>query len=253
MKKFEVLVLFAILWVFIGCSTSDDKDIIIENINELQQEIRTVSNELEGLDLAGLPFTDNAVEIKIEEFKNKREEQKSNIIRLESEFNEELEFETIICGDFEDLNCFVENWDVRKDDEATVKISTDCTYNGTSSLHLSTPFDENEFNVPGMEIEGFVNGMEAATIYKIRFWAKYNGSSDQSNGPLIHVIAMQDGDWLDYIYIGASHDPNEYVDKDWKFYSFQIATITSSPLELIVGTNLENVFIDDIHIVKKDE
>lgn len=253
MLRSTILFLLVLPWIFTGCSSDDEKDELILSINNLQQEIRMISNELEGLDLAGLPFTDNSVVTKIEEFKIKRQEQKSNIERLEIEFDQQLDFETIICGDFEDLNCFVENWDVRKDDEATVKISTECTYNGTSSLHLSTPFDANAFNVPGMEIEGFVNGMEAATIYKIRFWAKYNGVSDQSNGPLIYVTAIQDGEWLDYIYIDPGHDPNEIVDKEWKIYSFQIATITSSPLELIIGTNLENVFIDDLHIVKKEE
>ena len=103
------------------------------------------------------------------------------------------------------------------------------------------------------EIEGFVNGVEASTIYKVRFWMRYSGTSDLSNGPATYMIIIQDGDWLDYLYEGF-HETNEnkVFSKDWKLYSFQIATISNSPLEVIFGTNLDDVCIDDLHVVKKN-
>ncbi len=84
------------------------------------------------------------------------------------------------------------------------------------------------------------------------FWMKYSGISELSNGPAFHMSVVQDGEYLDYFYEGF-HEVNEnkHFDVDWKLYSFQIATRTASPLEIGFGTNLENVCIDDIHIVKK--
>jgi len=253
--KTTISLFILLLCLLTSCSSDSDTQIsdLREGILSNQKEIRFISNEIVGFDLEGLDYANTIMASKIGEFTNKREEQKSKIVTLETEYNETIDMETLVCGDFEEINCFVENWEVRKTENAIVKISEDQSYNRTSSLYLSAPFDPDLFNVPGVEIEGYINGIEAATIYKIRFWAKYNGTSDQSNGPLVYMTAIQDGEWLDYLYEGFGHLPNEYVDKDWKIYSFQIATLTDSPLEIIFGTNMENVYLDDIHIIKKEE
>ncbi len=242
-----------ILCCLFSCG-NDQIDLLKAEILDLQSEIRVISNELVEYDFQGLNYQDDQVISKIDEFSEKRNLQASKVQILDLEFNEVVDFETIVCGDFESTACFVENWDVANQNVGTVEITEDCSYNETSSLRISVPFIENEFNIPGIQIEGFVNGIEAATIYKVRFWMRYSGTSDLSNGPLVRMIVMQDGEWLDYLYEGF-HETNEnrVVDEDWKLYSFQIATITASPLELDLWTNLENVCIDDIHIVKKDE
>ena len=243
--------------LILGCMFScvnDQSELLKAEILDLQSEIRAISNELEVYDFQGLNYQDDQVISKINEFKEKRNLQASKVRTLDLEFDEIVDFETITCGDFESTACLVENWDISTSNNVTVEITQDCSYNETSSLRLSAPFIENEFNIPGLEIEGFVNGIEAATVYKVRFWMKYSGTSDLSNGPMIHIYVLQDGEWLDEFYEGF-HETNEnrVVDEDWKLYSFQIATITASPLELDLWTNLENVCIDDIHIVKKDE
>lgn len=238
-----------------ACNPDDKQSEILKaEILTLQSDIRIISNELEGYSLQGLHYLEDIVASKIDDFTEKRTLQDTKIRTLEDDYNEEVIYETIVCGNFESINCFVENWDVRKPNDGTLEITSDCSYNGTNALRLSAPFIENTHNIPGIEIEGFINGIEASTIYKVRFWAKYSGTSDLSNGPLVKMIVIQDGDWLDYIYEG-SHQVNEnkVVDEDWKLYSFQIATLSDSPLEIIFGTNLDNVCVDDIHIVKKDQ
>ena len=244
-----------LLFCLLSCAnenTIEQNELLKSQVLNLQSEIRLISNDLEGYNLQGLNYLDTQVSSKIEEFTEKRTLQAYNVKTLKEEFNEVVKYETIVCGDFESFDCFVGNWDIRKPDNGMVEITSDCSYNGTSSLRLSAPFIQNKYNIPGIEIEGFVNGIEAATIYKIRFWMKYSGTSDLSNGPLVHVIIIQDGDWLDYLYEGF-HDinVNKVVDKDWRLYSFQIATISDSPLEIIFGTNLDNVCVDDLHVVKK--
>jgi len=242
----------------ISCNKEDNTLEQIETLKleilTLQNEINTISNQIEGYSLQGLNYEDNTMRLKIDEFTEKRTLQTAKISTLKNEFSEVTDYETTECGDFETIECFVENWDIRKSENATVEVTSDCSYNRTTSLKLSAPFIEGEFNIPGLEIEGYINGIEAATIYKIRFWMRYSGTSDLSNGPLAYMAAIQDGEWLDYIYEG-SHQTNEnkVVDEDWRLYSFQIATLTNSPLEIIFGTNLDNVCIDDIHIVKKDQ
>jgi len=236
-----------------GCSNGDDEQIneLRKDILALQDQIRTLSNEMAYLDIQGVSYSDAEYKAKIDSFKLIREQQTQKINMLTGEFQAILNMETIVCGDFEDWACFIDNWDIRKNDDAVVQLTTNCSYNETTSLYLSAPFDISAYNVPSLEVEGYCNGIEAATIYKIRFWARISGTADKSNGPLVHMIAIQDGEWLDYIYIGGGHLPQEIIDKDWKLYSFQIATKSSSPIEIILGTNLDNVCIDDIHIVKK--
>lgn len=221
-------------------------------ILDLQKDVRRLSNEIAMLMSQGHEYKDEDVQIKIDQFVETRTLQSSKVNVLKEACGETVDYELVVCGDFESKECFVDNWDVRKGDGRKVEITQACSYNGSSSLRLSTPFDENEFNISGIEIEGYINGIEAKTIYKVRFWMRYSGTSDLSNGPLVHAIIIQDGEWLDYLYEG-SHNVNENkeVDKDWALYSFQIATKTDSPLEFILGSNLEEVCIDDVHIVKK--
>lgn len=250
-----ILGLIACCSIFLsGCSSNEgDKQIneLQQDILALQDEIRILSNQMAALDIQGVSYSDPEFKSKINSFKLKREQQSQKISMLTNEFQTMLNMEYIVCGDFEDLDCFFDNWDIRKEDDAVVQLTTNCSYNETTSLYLSAPFDPTVYNLPGLEIEGYCNGIETATIYKIRFWARYSGTTDKSNGPLIHMVAIQDGEWLDYIYEGAGHLPQENIDKDWKLYSFQIATKTSSPLEILLGTSMEYVCIDDIHIVKK--
>jgi hypothetical protein len=256
MKQLLIVLLFSVS--FFTC----DKEVTdpakqIENLKSeiegLHKEISGISNELEALSFEGLHYFDNEVEAKIEDFREKSISKEEKIAYLENEFNETVEFETLVCADFESAACFVENWDILKPDDGVVEITPDCSYNGTSSLRLSAPFIEGAHNIPGIRIDGYINNVEATTIYKIRFWIKYSGMSEISNNPLITVSIWQDGDWLDAHYEGNNPwNANQYFEKDWAFYSFQIATLTDSPLEISVWTNLEEVCMDDIHIVKKD-
>lgn len=253
--KYIILPTILITLLF-ACSrenSSKQNELLKSDILRLQKDIRLVSNELEAYNIQGLNYKDAQVREKINDFTEKRSTQSTKILTLKKEYSETADIETIVCGDFESLDCFIENWDIRRPAGCTVEITKDCSYNNTSSLKISVPFKENTFNIPGVEIEGFVNGIEAKTIYKIRFWMKYSGTSDLSNGPLVHMIVTQDGNWLDHLYEGIHEtNKNKVVDEDWRLYSFQISTITDSPLELILGTNLENVCVDDIHVVKKD-
>lgn len=250
----RILTFILIVSLFSCNKESNDNNDLQNEISALQSEIKVVSNEIEAYLLQGLKYNDEVVANKISEFTNKRTDQSNKIEELKTRFDEDPNIEYVVCGQFESINCFVENWDIRKSEDATVGIDDHCSYNETQSLRLSAPFIEGAFNVPGLEIESYINGIQASTIYKIRFWMKYSGQTDLSNGPLTHMIIIQDGEWLDYLYEGF-HEINESkeVDKDWKLYSFQIASKTASPLEIIFGTNLSDVCIDDIHIVKKDQ
>jgi len=248
------LIITSCLFSCTNDDTIEQSELLKSEISNLQREIRAISNDLEVYAFQDFSYLDELVSLKIDDFTEKRTLQASKVQSLQNEFNEVVEYETIVCGDFESLDCFVENWDIRKPDGGIVEVIPGCSYNRTTSLRLSAPFIEGKYNIPGIEIEGFVNGIEAATIYKIRFWMRYSGTSDLSNGPLVHVVILQDGDWLDYLYEGNHEvNVNKVVDEDWRLYSFQIATISDSPLEIIFGTNLDDVCVDDIHVVKKDQ
>lgn len=250
-------ILFSMIISFflVSCNSEDKVESsqqLKSEVLDLQKDVRRISNEIESLMSEGHDYKDENVQIKIDEFAETRTLQASKVSALKEACGETVDYELVVCGDFESNPCFIDNWDVRKGEDRKVEITQECSYNGSSSLRLSTPFNENEYNISGIEIEGYINGIEAKTIYKVRFWMRYSGTSDLSNGPLVHAIIVQDGEWLDYLYEGSHNiNENKEVDKDWALYSFQIATKTDSPLEIILGSNLENVCIDDVHIVKK--
>lgn len=248
--------LFGSILLFAACERTDADRAAIDSLKTdilaLQSEIRAVSNELAFHSLNGnLDYTSTVWQQPIASFTEKRNEQKQKVEQLQNDFGEVAEYETLICADFEEADCFVDNWEVRKPEAGVVELSDQHSYNQTQSLRLSSPYVEGAFNQPVIEIEGYANGIAAQTIYKVRFWAKLQGQAGQGNGPILYAIALQDGEWLDYLYVGSAQ--GQQVDRDWTFYSFQIATLTDSPLEIILGSEPDNCFIDDIHVVAKTD
>lgn len=244
-----LIILICLCFFCINLKTKAQSETSKTAIKNLQNEIKQISNELENLEFKGIHYTVDVFASKINEFNTQRALLNNKIEALWSKVSETINCEMIICSDFEDLCCFIGNWGIQNVKNGIVDITNNCSYNGSSSLFISAPYySENKYNVNPVVVKGYVNGVEASTIYKIRYWAKYSGKSDKGNGALLNIATQQDGEWLEHFDEGRSD--GKYYEKDWTLYSFQIATITSSPLELVFHTNLENVCIDDIHIVK---
>ncbi len=217
----------------------------------LQDSITSVSNELtfQMADPAA-SYTEPAVEENIVEFTSLRIVQRQKLTKLTSNGGTSDAI-LLVCADFEDMDCFTDNWDILKDDDQTLKIDNSISYNKSVSLFMSSPYKPGSVNQRSLSINGYINNIEAQTVYKIRFWAKLYGYTSRDNGPSLQVIAMQDGDWLGdgHIVVGDG----SYTNKDWRLYSFQVITKSNSPLAIQCWTNMEHCWIDDIHIVKKKD
>ena len=160
--------------------------------------------------------------------------------------------EMVVCGDFEDPTCFISNWDVQRDDNDTaliVKFDTSISYNHSTSLYLSSPFDSTRANQRGMSLTSYIEGMTAATVYKIRFWAKYDGNTTHDGGPTTVFSIWQDGNFMTDFALAS--DNGTHVGADWRLYSFQVITNSGSPLRINIFSVIQNCWIDDIHVVKK--
>jgi len=229
--------------------------VLKDSVLNLQASIRTVSNNLEYqmLDPSNT-YKTTAVQNNIQNFGKLRNAQRSVLTTLSSMDPGDTSsiVEMVVCADFEDISCFVSDWDIRKNNSSQViKFDTTESYNHSTSLYLSSPdTTPGAIDLPGMEIEGYINGIKPFTVYKIRWWGKYRGYTAKDNGPINYITIIQDGKWLGEGIAGVGKD-GSYVDVDWQLNSFQIVTESSSPLQIIFGNNLQDCWIDDIHIVQK--
>ncbi|HXS35223.1 MAG TPA: hypothetical protein VN721_00870 [Flavipsychrobacter sp.] len=229
--------------------------ILKDSIINLQASIRTVSNNLEYQMLNPTnTYKTPDVQSNVQSFGKLRNAQRTVMTTLSSMDPGDTSslVEMVVCADFEDISCFVSDWDTRKDNSSQViKFDTTESYNHSTSLYLSSPYTTpGAVDLPGMEIQGYINGIKPSTVYKIRWWGKYRGYTAKDNGPINYVIIIQDGKWLGEGVAGVGKD-GSYVDIDWQLNSFQIVTESSSPLQIIFGNNLQDCWIDDIHIVQK--
>lgn len=221
------------------------------DVASLQSQIRTSSTNIEGkIQLENKLYSNAEVQSEIHKFNSLRTQQKTvvnEIYALGSKPNIEL----LNCADFEDISCVAEEWDITKNSFQTVKIDSSDSYNETGSLYISSPFDTTKFNQRVVTMVGYINGIEEQTVYKIRWWAKIKGNTTSDNVPNIFVTAFQDGKYLGE---GGNIPGNgSYLNDGWKLYSFQIISQSSSPLKVELYSNMQDCWIDDIHIVKKSQ
>ena len=240
-----------------GCkksgSAEQKKDDLKNNIVALQKQIRSVSNTLETqLSDSTIHYKHTAVQANISTFDQLRAGQKTDLDNLEAldPAAATSAVEMLNCGEFEDPSCFISDWDIYKNNSHVVRFDTSVSYNHSTSLYMSTPFDSTKFNQDGMSIHGYVNGIEAGATYKLRWWAKYNGRTTRDGTQILYVALTQNNGGSYTIWHDAFHD-GYYHDFDWHLCTMELKAETSSPFTLEFSTCMQNVWIDDLHIVKQ--
>ncbi len=220
-----------------------------DEVSALQSQIRSVSSTIEGkVQLENKNYTSSEVQSEIQSFNSLRNLQKIKVAQIYS-MGAKPKIELLQCADFEDISCVVEEWDVNKYNFQTVRIDSSDSYNKTGSLYISNPFDSTRFNQYSVGMVGYVNGIEEKTVYKIRWWAKIKGNTTKDNGRNLSISIRQDAE---YLGDGGNLPGNgKFLNDGWVLYSFQVISRTNSPFKVQLHTNMQDCWIDDIHIVKK--
>jgi len=260
MRYYMPFFLAILLISFISCkknqttsSQSSTANVLKDSIVSEQGKIKVASDNIDvQMATTVQTYSATAIQNSVQQFDALRTDQKATISslgRIDPADTGNV-VEMIVCGDFEDPVCFIDNWDIIKGNNNLIAtLDSSVSYNNSSSLYLSSPFDSTRFNQAGMSLTSYIKGITDSTVYKIRFWAKYNGNTKGDNSPSTSVTIQQDGKFMEEFPLGI--DNGSYLNEDWQWYSFQVITTSASPLQIVIYSSIQNCWIDDLHIVKK--
>lgn len=245
-----------------GCHKKDDNtttgqqtDLTVtqlqQQVTSLQAEINNTSNIIDSLlqdETKNYLSEDVAKNIAL--FRELRLNQKQKLKDLAA-LGHDSGLPVISCTDFEDPDCFNSHWDVLQcDDRQTLGYDVHVSYNNSTSLYLTSPYitpDGNEW----IDLKGMVNNIRHKNEYKLRWWAKYKGRKTVAQGAIMYVYVSQDNDAIDYKYIGIQTPDGQVTDEDWQLYTFTFTANTDSPVTIEFLAQVEECWIDDMHLVKR--